>query len=247
MNSENESLPADLRIAFARVIHELDAYIESSWQIISRNSWLKPDGSPVGDLDHAIEAHARSLVSTHLPNFEFIGEESVLPEERTGNYFFIDPVDGTENFVSGLPLWGTGIALMQNNQLVLSWVCFPEMNLEFASRQITDLIDCKRKRFRHSQMKTRIRAYSSNSDWSSVGPVLSGEIRVLGCSLLNITLAAHEAIDFKSSEKGARVWDILPPILFALEAGKRVLVNGEEYRGQFLDPNSRFVVEIQNS
>jgi hypothetical protein len=52
---------------------------------------------------------------------------------------------------------------------------------------------------------------------------------------------------YKSSENGVRIWDILPAALIALENGKVVLVNGKDYRGEFLDPNFRYVVEIKTN
>lgn len=245
MKSDPKILPREIIEGFISIIVAIDNFLESNFDLPNNTSWLKEDDSPVGTLDLMIESYAKDLVGEFLPGFEFIGEESPLPSGNSGNYVVIDPVDGTENFVSGLPFWGCGIALIRNNQLSASWVVFPELNFSFTSKEVSALNTIARRRFRPPQHKTRIAAYSSNTRWPDLAPSLSGEIRVLGCSLLNLTLASIGSVSFSSSPAGARVWDILPPLLFAIEAGKTVLVNGGEYFGQFLDPNLRYVVEIR--
>jgi hypothetical protein len=65
------------------------------------------------------------------------------------------------------------------------------------------------------------------------------------------TLMAQKArrsqvFTFKSSSKGVRLWDIAPAVLVALESGKNVKINGEDYFGEFLNPAHRFMVEIKH-
>ena len=211
----------------------------------SGNYETKNDGSPVGDLDIAIENFIQVHLPVLLPGFQLIGEESALPTYWSGNYLVVDPVDGTENFVSGIPIWGTGIALFVDNHLTASWVFFPEISMGFASEALGGFLVENSRIFRGPLRDSRVQAYSSNSDWGLVVNDFPEEIRVFGCSLFNLSLAATSSLTFKSSTKGVRLWDIAPAVLLALESGKSVKVNGEEYIGEFLDPNLRFVVEIQ--
>jgi myo-inositol-1(or 4)-monophosphatase len=207
---------------------------------------MKNDGSPVGDLDVAIENFVIKQLPALLPGFQFIGEESIFPVEWNGNYVVVDPVDGTENYVSGIPIWGTGIALFVDNQLAASWVSFPEIKMEMASRALDGFLVENFRGFRGPLKESRVSAYSSNSNWEMIAKDFPEEIRVFGCSLFNLSLAATSSITFKSSSKGVRLWDIVPAALVALESGKKVKINGEEYFGKFLNPNFRFVVEIQS-
>lgn len=231
--------------AFARLIIQLKAFIQDQ-DFGSGNYVMKNDGSPVGDLDIAIENFILQKIPVLLPGFQLIGEESQFPTEWNGNYVVVDPVDGTENYVSGIPIWGTGIALFVNNQLTASWISFPEINMGIASRALDGFLVENFRAFRGPLKESRVSAYSSNSNWEMVAKDFPEEVRVFGCSLFNLCLAATGSITFNSSSKGVRLWDIVPAALVALESGKKVKINGEEYYGKFLNPNSRFVVEIQS-
>jgi len=71
----------------------------------------KPDRSPVTDADFAVEDRIRELLATARPSDRIAGEErggSVGP----GRTWLIDPVDGTKNFLRGVPAWATLIALV---------------------------------------------------------------------------------------------------------------------------------------
>lgn len=230
---------------FAQLIIQLREFIQG--QDFRRGNYvLKNDGSPVGDLDIAIENFILQRLPVLLPGFQLIGEESQFPAEWNGNYVVVDPVDGTENYVSGIPIWGTGIALFVENQLAASWVSFPEINMGVASKALDGFLVENFSVFRGPLKESRVAAYSSNSNWEMVAKDFPEEIRVFGCSLFNLSLAATNSITFNSSSKGVRLWDIVPAALVALESGKKVKINGEEYYGEFLNPNFRFVVEIQS-
>ena len=105
--------------AFARLIIQLREFIQDQ-DFRLGNYVMKNDGSPVGDLDLAIENFIMQELPILLPGFQLIGEESKFPTEWNGNYVVVDPIDGTENYVSGIPIWGTGIALFVDNQLAAS-------------------------------------------------------------------------------------------------------------------------------
>jgi myo-inositol-1(or 4)-monophosphatase len=230
---------------FAAIINRLNKFIGNQ-DFHSGEYHVKNDGSPVGDLDLSIESFVGRQLQELLPGFQLIGEESPLPLEWNGNYLVVDPVDGTENYVSGIPIWGTGLAIFVNNQLAASYVTFPEIGMGYSSRALTGLVFEKSRVFRGPLTRSRIEAYSSNSTWSEVVSSFTEEIRVFGCSLFNLILAATTSVTFKSSSKGVRLWDIAPAVLVALESGKSVRINGKEYFGEFLNPSLRFVVEIQS-
>jgi myo-inositol-1(or 4)-monophosphatase len=231
---------------FIEIIKKTESYI-GSLDFTQISFSLKEDGSPVSSLDIAIENFVQSELAVALPDFKLIGEESEFPSLTTGNYLVVDPIDGTENFISGIPIWGTGFALIVQNNLVASWIFFPEISISVHSKLLREELDLPIHAMRKPFGISRVRGFSSNTEWGHVSANLHGEIRVFGCSLFNILLASEGAISYKSSEKGVRLWDVLPAALFALESGKLVLINGEDYRGQFLDPNLRFVVEISES
>ncbi len=79
----------------------------------------KGDGSPVTDVDRAVESALRGEIRHHFPAHGVIGEE--FPAERADAdwVWIIDPLDGTKEFIQGLPLFGTLIALTHRGKIVL--------------------------------------------------------------------------------------------------------------------------------
>ncbi|QIM19774.1 histidinol phosphatase [Leucobacter coleopterorum] len=70
----------------------------------------KPDRTFVTDADKAVESALRELIETERPGDSFFGEESGRAE-RGERRWIIDPIDGTSNFLRGVPNWATLIAL----------------------------------------------------------------------------------------------------------------------------------------
>lgn len=232
-------------LGFSQLVKKMHIYFEKK-KSFSGFFEIKEDGSPVGDLDLEIEEVIRKEINDCLPAFHLVSEESSIPKDLSGNCLVVDPVDGTENFVSGIPIWGTGMALFVDHLLVASWVYFPELELEYRSRELRQVLGIENKEFRSPVKPSRVQGYSSNSLWREEVLTFPDEVRVFGCSLFNLILATKGAITFRASKKGVRIWDVAPALLFALESGKRVLINGKEYYGELLDPSGRFMVEISS-
>jgi histidinol-phosphatase len=83
----------------------------------------KPDLTPVTDADHAIEQALRALADERGEGF-FGEEEGGDPE---GVRWIVDPIDGTKNFVRGIPVWATLIALARDDELVCGVVSAPAL------------------------------------------------------------------------------------------------------------------------
>lgn len=86
----------------------------------------KPDRTPVTDADREVEAEIRKVISEARPGDQVIGEEF----ENTGTSkraWIVDPIDGTANFLRGIPIWGTLIALREDNQLTVGVVSAPAL------------------------------------------------------------------------------------------------------------------------
>ena len=71
---------------------------------------------PVTAADHAAETAMRTLIRRTFPDHGIIGEE--YGEERAdAEYVWVlDPIDGTKSFISGMPAWGTLIALLRSGR-----------------------------------------------------------------------------------------------------------------------------------
>jgi myo-inositol-1(or 4)-monophosphatase len=78
----------------------------------------KIDGSPVTVADRDIETHMRRMIRAAFPGHAIRGEE--FPAEGSGEFTWVlDPIDGTKSFISGYPLFGSLIALQQEERAVL--------------------------------------------------------------------------------------------------------------------------------
>ncbi|MCW2613628.1 MAG: Histidinol-phosphate phosphatase [Frankiales bacterium] len=86
----------------------------------------KPDLTPVSDADTAVEHAIRSTLATRRPADAVLGEED--GETGTGpRRWVVDPVDGTKNFVRGVPVWATLIALQQDGEVTVGVVSAPAL------------------------------------------------------------------------------------------------------------------------
>ncbi|MGZ4615592.1 MAG: histidinol-phosphatase [Actinomycetes bacterium] len=87
----------------------------------------KPDLTPVTDADRTVEESIRGTLSRARPRDAISGEEF----GDTGHgprRWVIDPIDGTKNFVRGVPVWATLIALMHGDDVVAGLVSAPSLS-----------------------------------------------------------------------------------------------------------------------
>src|SRR6476661_4745600 len=87
---------------------------------------------PVTAADHAAETAMRALIQRTFPDHGIIGEE--LGEERAdAEYVWVlDPIDGTKSFISGMPVWGTLIALTRFGEPVFGMMHQPFLKESFS-------------------------------------------------------------------------------------------------------------------
>jgi histidinol-phosphatase len=86
----------------------------------------KPDLTPVTDADRAVETAIRNVLGEHRPDDAVSGEE--FGSQGTGDRrWVIDPIDGTKNFVRGVPVWATLIALLDGGRPVVGMVSAPAL------------------------------------------------------------------------------------------------------------------------
>ncbi|MGO4712357.1 histidinol-phosphatase [Bradyrhizobium sp. 2TAF24] len=78
------------------------------------NKSLGKDLDPVTEADRAAEAVMRRLIKANFPQHGIVGEEFGDERADAEYVWVLDPIDGTKSFISGLPIWGTLIALMRH-------------------------------------------------------------------------------------------------------------------------------------
>lgn len=89
----------------------------------------KPDRSPVTDADRSVEQALKDFLAKERPNDALIGEEYGSTDAAAGSNrtWIIDPIDGTANFMRGVPVWATLIALAVDGKPVVSVVSAPAL------------------------------------------------------------------------------------------------------------------------
>lgn len=92
---------------------------------------LKSDSSPVTIADKTTEMRLRQLIHQRYPNHGIIGEEHADKASDSEYQWIIDPIDGTKNFISGYPLFGTLICLLKNGEPVVSIIDIPAQDERF--------------------------------------------------------------------------------------------------------------------
>src|SRR5437660_12070664 len=85
----------------------------------------KPDLSPVTAADRAAETVMRRLIAARFPEHGIIGEEFGRERDDAPFVWVLDPIDGTKSFISGVPLFGTLIALSQHCRPILGIIDQP--------------------------------------------------------------------------------------------------------------------------
>lgn len=110
LNSDIELLK---RLADESDLIALDRYSAQDLEIET-----KPDLTPVTDADCAVEKKIREILAAERPADLIIGEEFGSPDAIALNsrYWVIDPIDGTKNFLRGVPIWATLIGLVHRDE-----------------------------------------------------------------------------------------------------------------------------------
>lgn len=112
--SANFSLGDDLALAL-KMANAADAITLARYQAIDLKIDTKPDRTPVTDADKSAEQVIRSLLSQYRPNDGIVGEEFGDEGKEKNRYWVIDPIDGTKNFLRGVPTWATLIGLIERD------------------------------------------------------------------------------------------------------------------------------------
>ena len=91
--------------------------------------------NPVTEADHASEAAIISIIKKNFPDHQVLAEETGEHIQDSNYKWIIDPIDGTINFASGIPLCCVGIAIEKDKEIVMSAVYAPILNeLFFAEK-----------------------------------------------------------------------------------------------------------------
>jgi histidinol-phosphatase len=115
-------------LSFARDLARLGGRIALEHFRRAPEARLKPDGTWVTEADWAVEAQVRLRIARSYPEHNVLGEEEGLTAAGGGAprpgapTWVIDPIDGTNNYIAGIPIWATLVALRLDDESVVG-VC----------------------------------------------------------------------------------------------------------------------------
>src|SRR6188472_760883 len=116
----------DLRLAHV-LADDADALSQARFKALDLHVMTKPDQTPVTDADHSVEEGIRRVLSRARPRDAVHGEESGSTGHSQRRWV-VDPIDGTKNFVRGVPVWASLISLMVDDEVVVGVVSAPMLN-----------------------------------------------------------------------------------------------------------------------
>ncbi len=188
----------------------------------------KPDLSPVTEADRAVEEALRQRLGAARPDHGVVGEE--FGAHGSGRWrWILDPIDGTKNYVRGIPVWATCIALQGDDQVVVGVVSAPALGRRWwAARGEGAYADGQ---------SIRVSAVGAVADAQlSYDSVMSFEAYGLGERFLALArrcwrtrglgdfwshvLVAEGAVDI-AAEPEVSVWDVAAVQVIVEEAGGR--------------------------
>ena len=248
MSSTNGSAQILDDLALAHALADLaDAITLDRYQSQDLVITTKPDNTPVTDADRAVETAIREALGTHRSGDGLVGEEFGSDKGSSGRYWVIDPIDGTKNFMRGVPTWATLIALVQvdatgNEEVVVGIASAPALARRWAAAKghgatvrfnagTDDLLEESNgasldKKISVSKVSTLSDASISYSDFVGWGDrlepfqkMLAGAWRTRGIGdFWSHMLVAEGAVDV-AVEPSLAVWDMAALDIIVREAG----------------------------
>lgn len=182
------------------------------------------------DADRDLETFIRERLSEAFPSSAIIGEEygGTLSASQSG--WAIDPIDGTTNFILGLPIWGISIGYLEQGQSKLGGIALPDLGLSLVAAEGAGLfVNQKPTKISPPPIRVKSIALGENDFETGTATDLRAEqFRSEGHSVVRYRCAvfslAMSALGRLSGyvEHGCGLWDIAAATIICREAGMRV-------------------------
>jgi histidinol-phosphatase len=116
-------------VEFAKLLAQEAGALALDYQRRGVTAESKPDESPVTAADRACEKLIIDQITRDFPEDGLLGEEGGRRKSRNGRQWIIDPIDGTRDFVRGIPLWAVLIGIEQDGEIVAGVAHSPRQGL----------------------------------------------------------------------------------------------------------------------
>lgn len=223
--------PDDLAVALA-LADRADAVTLARFGALDLQVDTKPDLTPVTDADRAVETELREALARERPDDSIVGEEYGGSTTFTGRQWVVDPIDGTKNFVRGVPVWASLIALLDDGVPRVGVVSAPALQRRWwaatGAGAFATVGDSAPRRLSVSsvaELSAASLSFSSLSGWAQLGlrdrfVALTDDVwrvRAYG-DFWSYCLVAEGAVDV-AAEPEVSVWDLAALDVLVCEAG----------------------------
>lgn len=216
---------------------------------------FKGDRDMASEVDFAVEREVRAFLERETPEIGVLGEEEGGATD--GTRWVLDPVDGTVNFIHGVPLWAISLGLIHEGRAVAGVIDHPALGTTYAAAEGLGAT-CNGKAIRGSQCTDLTNALVAVGDYA-VGPnaeAVNAEraaltqrlvprvqrLRMIGTAATALTWTANGYFDALIMFSN-KPWDTMAGVSICREAGVTVLdLDGTDHA-----PESRGVFAVANA
>ena len=221
----------DLALAL-RMADRADALTSARYGALDLRIDTKPDLTPVTDADRAVETELREVLGRERTGDSVVGEEFGGTTTFSGRQWIIDPIDGTKNFVRGVLVWASLIALLEDGVPTVGVVSAPALRRRWWAARgqgAFAAVDGGPPRTLSvssvAQLGSASLSFSSLSGWAQRGlrdrfielTDAVWRVRAYG-DFLSYCLVAEGAVDI-AAEPEVSVWDLAALDILVREAG----------------------------
>ena len=232
MNDKMQSLKRDTTLPILQTLLNEAESRAKKWA--SQRHAIAVDEKSLGqfatDADRDLENFIRERLTEAFPSSAIIGEEygGALSASQSG--WAIDPIDGTTNFILGLPIWGISIGYLEQGQSKLGAIALPDLGLSLVAGEGEGLF-VNQKPTKVTPPPNRVKSISlGENDFESgaATDLRAEQFRSEGHSVVRYRCAvfslAMSALGRLSGyvEHGCGLWDIAAAEIICREAGLRV-------------------------
>ena len=194
-----------------------------------KNVTFKSEGNPVSDVDIAVEKAVVPFLKQEFPSFNILTEESPPIDNGSPYTWIIDPLDGTRNYIAGIPHFCTTIALVKSDTILLGITYDPIRKEKFSCEKGSGayighslLSVSTKQQLKSSILGLDIGYYPSQAKAATqliqAFQNQTQAIRILGSAALGLAYVASGRLDIYC-HFSLEPWDLAAGVLFIQEAG----------------------------
>lgn len=187
----------------------------------------------VTEADKKIENFIKEKIYNKFPEHKIIAEESKLSSKKSDYIWYIDPIDGTTNFLHNYPIYGISIAYEENNEILLGAVYFPALKELFWAEKSKGAYKNNKKIYVSKQSNINeallatgfacLRSGWKNNNLKYFNKIIKKvrDVRRSGSASFDLCSVASGRLD-AFWELNLSSWDVMAGTLLVLEAGGKV-------------------------